>query len=185
MLCDVTSVYFLAMADLKDAISYALTWLDSADLSLKDEQFATIECLYKGKDVFAWLPTGFGKSLCFETIPFVYDWKLNRVSSNISSVALVISPLVSLMMDQVVNLRGRGVSAAIMSSGDSVGEELLAGEEELAKCSLLFCAPEALVGSKWREILSKPVISDRIVAVIIDEAHCVSRWYVLCTGTYM
>lgn len=53
---------------------------------------------------------------------------------------------------------------------------LLATEDDLKKCSILFCAPEALVGSKWREAIEKPTVSERIVAVVIDEVHCVSKW---------
>ena len=53
---------------------------------------------------------------------------------------------------------------------------MLATAEELATCSLLFCAPEVVVSSTWRETLEKPVIADRIVAVVVDEAYCVSKW---------
>ena len=93
-----------------------------------------------------------------------------------SSVVIVISPLVALMVDQIRSLRRRKVRAAIITSGGGVEKALLATEEDLAKCSHLYCAPEALVRSKWREVLEKPVISDRIVAVVVDEAHCVSQW---------
>ena len=55
-------------------------------------------------------------------------------------------------------------------------QDLLATEDNLGKCSSLFCLPEALLGSRWREAIEKPVISDRIVAVVVDEAHCVSKW---------
>jgi hypothetical protein len=58
----------------------------------------------------------------------------------------------------------------------------------MGKCSLLFGAPEALVGSKWREAVEKPVISERIVAIVVEEAHCVkmvSCTYIhACKGTY-
>ena len=51
----------------------------------------------------------------------------------------------------------------------------LAAEEELSKSKLLFCAPEALLCGRWREALEQPNISCRVVAVISDEAHCVSK----------
>ena len=47
---------------------------------------------------------------------------------------------------------------------------------DLGKYSYLFCDPEALISSRWREALERPVISDRIVALVVDEAHCVSKW---------
>ena len=164
------------------ALSYALQRLGSPGMKLKPEQEAAVSAVYKGRDVFVWLPTGFGKSLCYEVLPFVMDCKLGRVAGEsqqcrtICSVVLVISPLISLMVDQVLSLRRRGVDAAIITSGGGVSKDLLATDDNMGKYSLLFCAPEALVGSKWRETVEKPVISERIVAVVVDEAHCVSKW---------
>ena len=168
--------------DFDRALSYALQRLGTPDMKLKPEQEASISAVCKGNDVFVWLPTGFGKSVCYEVLPFIMDCKLGRVAgesgqcSAICSVVLVISPLISLMVDQVLSLRRRGVDAAIITSGGGVNKDLLATEDDIGKCSLLFCAPEALVGSKWREAVEKPVISERIVAVVVDEAHCVSKW---------
>ena len=67
--------------------------------------------------MFLWLPTGFGKSICFQVIPFLFDYKLGRIESPLPqrSVVVVVSPLVSLMVDQVTSLRLRGVNAAILS----------------------------------------------------------------------
>lgn len=168
--------------DFNCSVSYALERLGTPDMTLKPEQVAAILAVSQGKDVFVWLPTGFGKSMCYEALPFVMDCKLGRVNRELGeysaccSVVLVISPLISLMVDQVLSLRRRGVDASIITCGGGVKQELLATEHDLGKCSLLFCAPEALVGSRWREAIERPVISDRIVAVIVDEAHCVSKW---------
>jgi len=67
---------------------FALQRLDSPGMRLKPEQVASISAVYKSKDVFIWLPTGFGKSVCYETtpfltetLPFVMDCKLRRVGS--------------------------------------------------------------------------------------------------------
>ena len=65
--------------------------------------------------VFLWLPTGFGKSVCYEVLPFLFDYKLGNSAASESSIVIVVSPLVSLMVDQVTSLRSHGVSAAIMS----------------------------------------------------------------------
>jgi ATP-dependent DNA helicase RecQ len=157
------------------AISYALERVGCPSLTLKPEQRASIKAVYDGKDVFLWLPTGFGKSICYTTLPFVFDFKLGRVDGDSHSVVLVVSPLISLMVDQVANLRAAGVSASVVSSGGGVPKALVASEDDLAKCSVLFCAPEALVGSKWRDALEKSTIYDRIVAVVVDEVHCVSK----------
>ena len=139
--------------------------------------------MYNGRDVFAFLPTGFGKSICFQVLPFLFDYKLGTVDSNCRSVVIVVSPLVSLMVDQVSSLRALGVSAAIMSSsrhaGIVGGEEVLAVDRdvEAGKYSLLFCAPEAIIGTeKWKEMLVRPPLSKQVVAIAVDEAHCVSKW---------
>ena len=66
------------------ALFFALQRLDSPGMRLKPEQVASISAVCKGKDmkdVFIWLPTGFGKSVCYETTPFVIDCKLRRVDS--------------------------------------------------------------------------------------------------------
>ena len=152
-------------------ITYALERVGCPAIALKTEQRDCIKHLYEGKDVFLWLPTGFGKSLCYEVLPFVLDDKLGRHGS----VVIVISPLVSLMVDQVRSLRQRSVNAAIMSSGN-VDRELMVTEEDFSRCSLLFCAPEALDVSEWREAIPKHDFSSRVVAVVVDEAHCVSKW---------
>ena len=162
--------------ELDRCLSYALKRLGTPELQLKAEQRSAIESVYRGKDVFVWLPTGFGKSICYQTLPFVFDSKLGRVNSQCGSVVLVVSPLIALMVDQVVGLRERGVSAAVITTGGGVREELRATENDMSKCSLLYCAPEALISSRWREALENPLFSDRVVAVVVDEAHCVSKW---------
>ena len=167
--------------DFDKALKFALGCVGKVDLTLKAEQLGAIKCIYDGKDVFLWLPTGFGKSICYETLPFVFNYKHSDGGTGGGcSVVLVVSPLVSLMADQVASLRSRGVSAAIIGhSGAVTDKNLLATEKDLTagKYRLLFTAPEAIVGvEKWREIVQTPPLSERIVAVAVDEAHCVSKW---------
>jgi superfamily II DNA helicase RecQ len=86
------------------------------------------------------------------------------------------------MTDQVRSLKARQVSAAIMSSsfGEKIEQSLVAKHHDLAvpgKFSLLFAAPEALIGVQgWREIMLSPPLCDQLVAIAVDEAHCVSKW---------
>ena len=68
---------------------------------LKPEQLQDVRHIYEGRDVFLWLPT-FGKSICHEMSPFLLDCKLGKFES---SIVIVMSPLVSLMVDQVAGLR--------------------------------------------------------------------------------
>ena len=133
---------------------------------LKPEQKASIKSVYEGKDVFVWLPTRSGKSVGYEALPFVFEYKLKAVAP---CLALVFSPLISLMVDQVLSLRRRGVKAAIITSGGGVEKELLAGDDDLSSSSLLFCAPEAIIGSRWRDEIEIPAVSSRITAAVINE----------------
>ena len=169
------------LTSLTEALDYALTSIGKTGIAIKDEQRRAIVKVFEGKDTFVWLPTGFGKSLCFECLPFVFDHALGRShSSGERSVVLVISPLLSLMIEQVTSLRQRGVDAAILSGHDGVDKSLLAKDSDLGvpgKYSFVFSAPEAVVScEKWRERLTKPPLHDRMVAVVVDEAHCVSKW---------
>ena len=71
---------------------------------------------------------------------------------------------------------GLVIDRRIISSGTGFSQDIIATEGDLFTCSHLYCSPESLLRSKWREVLEKPAISKRIVAVVIDEAHCVSQW---------
>ena len=157
------------------SISYTLEKIACSSVVLKSEQETCIKRIYEGTDVFLWLPTGFGKSLCYEVLPFVFDDKLGKDNS----VVIVVSPLISLMVDQVQNLRRRSVKADIMSSGSKVDKEFVAKDEDIRDCRLLFGAPEVIDISKWRDTVAKPEFSSRVVAIVADEVHCVSKWYVL------
>ena len=92
-------------ASFDSAVAYSLATLASPHLTLKEEQLQAVMAVYEGKDVFVRLPTGFGKSLCYQVLPFVFDHKLGLIGSGSSSAVLVISPLLSLMVDQVQSLR--------------------------------------------------------------------------------
>ena len=91
----------LAMAsssfDFDRALAYALSCVKQEGLSLKDQQVEAVKLLSEGKDVFVWFPTGYGKSICYQLLPFVFDVKLGRTNAPLvdRSVVLVISPLMS------------------------------------------------------------------------------------------
>ena len=72
-------------------IAYALRRVGYPSMTLEPEQKDCVQCVYEGKDVFVWLPTEFGKTVCFEVFPFMFDMKLGRVDS----LVVVVSPLVS------------------------------------------------------------------------------------------
>ena len=163
-----------------DGVCYALSQLGKASLKLKDQQVEAISAVYDGNDVFVFLPTGFGKSICFQVLPFLFDHKLGRVGGQDRHAVIVVSPLISLMVDQVRALKKSTVEAVVISSSSRenslVDKELRATENSVCKASFIFSSPEALLCSKWRAVLDNPLVSNRVCAVVIDEAHCVSKW---------
>ena len=90
------------------SLSYGLSCLRLEGLEIKDKQLEGIQAIYNGKDVFLWLPTGYGKYLCYQCLPFLFDHKLSKVDLPPHKRS-VVSPVVSLMVDQVASLRGKGV----------------------------------------------------------------------------
>ncbi|HVY75954.1 MAG TPA: ATP-dependent DNA helicase RecQ [Puia sp.] len=121
-----------------------------------------IDSVLSGKDVLALLPTGGGKSLCYQ-VPALMK----------PGLCLVISPLIALMKDQVQQLRSRGITAFSIVSGMSRKEVIatfrLAAH---ANCKLLYVSPERLETDLFREWL--PALDIQLIAV--DEAHCISQW---------
>ena len=87
------------------------------------------------------------------------------------------------MVDQVSNLQARGVSAGILSGNMGVDKKLVVSEKDVreGRHRLLFSAPEAIVGTdKWKNMLLDSPVSKQIVAIAVDEAHCVYKWYDVC-----
>ena len=92
-------------------------------------------------------------SICYQVLPLMHDFHISQTQatneSMPSQLVMAVSPLISLMVDQVLSLRCRNVRAAILTASDSsVDPELIATKEDLSKSSLLYCVPESLVNSK-------------------------------------
>ena len=101
------------------AVEYALSQLGQGGITLRQSQKEAIKAVYEGRDASVWLPTGYGKSLCYQCLPYLLDYKLGKVNSAAVNqrVVMVVSPLVSLMVDQESKLRRNGVQAAILGGG--------------------------------------------------------------------
>ena len=130
--------------------------------SFRPGQKSVIDSILAGRDVFAVMPTGAGKSLCYQ-IPAML----------LPGITLVISPLISLMQDQVKALNEAGVSAAFINS--SLSDKAFFDTINQAKqghYKIIYVAPERLITDRFIE-LAKCV---QISMVTVDEAHCISQW---------
>lgn len=125
----------------------------------QDEAIASV---MQNRDVVAVMPTGGGKSLCYQ-VPAIA----------LGGVTLVVSPLIALMKDQVDQLRRRGISAEALFSGQERNDQLHVMQRVTSgTVRLLYVAPERLTTSTFRHFIRR--VDLRLVA--IDEAHCVSEW---------
>jgi len=125
-------------------------------------QAAIIDAVVAQKDVLALLPTGGGKSICFQVPALMQD-----------GMCLVISPLIALMQDQVSNLQEKGIEAAVIHSGmpfSAVKETLQACTSGAYK--FLYLSPERIESNLFKEYL--PALDISLIAV--DEAHCIAQW---------
>ena len=125
-------------------------------------QWEMIEALLAGRDVLGVMPTGAGKSLCYQ-IPALM----------LPGITLVVSPLISLMKDQVANLIASGIPGAYINSSLTAGQQ----REALRRASLgaykiIYVAPERLLTENFLDFACGAQIS----LLAVDEAHCVSQW---------
>jgi ATP-dependent DNA helicase RecQ len=130
--------------------------------SFRPRQEEIVNSVLSGRDTLAMMPTGGGKSICFQVPALVEE-----------GLCLVISPLIALMKDQVQNLRRKGITAFAIYSGMSRKEVISTFKlAATGNCRFLYVSPERLETALFREFL--PALNVCLIAV--DEAHCVSQW---------
>ena len=130
--------------------------------SLRPLQKEAVDAALDGRDALVVLPTGGGKSLCYQLPPLVLD-----------RLTVVVSPLIALMQDQVDGLRLNGVPAAASHSNlDAAGRRELNKLIASGELRILFVAPERL----FREDFLQWLQTQDVAAIAIDEAHCISQW---------
>jgi ATP-dependent DNA helicase RecQ len=145
-----------AVYGIEDALSrFGLT-------SFRPGQREVIEQVVAGEDCMCVMPTGGGKSLCYQ-LPSVVR----------PGLTIVVSPLIALMKDQVDSLNQRGIPATLINSSLSMNEQQLRLQDVAAgKYRLLYVAPERLRNSRFIESIRATPIQ----LLAIDEAHCISQW---------
>lgn len=130
--------------------------------SFREGQLPLIESILAGQDTLAIMPTGGGKSICYQ-IPALM----------MSGVTLVVSPLISLMHDQVTSLVASGIPAAYLNSSLTLNQYRTALQRAAAgRYKIIYVAPERLLTPAFADLCSKIPIS----MVAVDEAHCISSW---------
>ena len=184
------------MAETQSAIS-VLCRLGSAfnrcnfpSFCLKPLQVKCFECLLKGQDIIAVLPTGFGKSLLFQPLPDFLPVKADR------NIVIVVCPLNSIIEDQLKVLQKRGITADVLQLNNDEREAIdslfnyseltdESAERSLSNPSarlmngdvqIVFAHPEALLSKEGRELMNSKVFQRNVVACVVDEAHCVEIW---------
>src|SRR5262245_11397185 len=130
--------------------------------SFRPGQADIIRTILEGRDVLAVMPTGSGKSLCYQLPALLRD-----------GLTVVVSPLIALMRNQVAQLRGYGVAAASLNSGNHYSEN----DDALAAMArgtlrIVYVAPERLAMPQMIALLKRA----KVALLAVDEAHCISHW---------
>jgi len=121
-----------------------------------------VAAILDGRDVLAVMPTGSGKSLCYQLPALIRD-----------GLTVVVSPLIALMRNQVAQLRGYGVAAAALNSANDPSENrAILASVARGELRLLYVAPERLVKAETIELLKRA----KVALLAVDEAHCISQW---------
>ena len=140
--------------------------------SLKHQQREAIREFASGRDVFVALPTGFGKSYCFALLPTVFD---HLRAGKDPSIVVCVSPLTALMMEQRDKLCTRGLLAEFV--GELQQDISAMKGVESGRYQVVYISPEALLlNPQWREMLLSNTYRENLVAFVIDENHCITKW---------
>ncbi|GMF05388.1 unnamed protein product [Ambrosiozyma monospora] len=139
--------------------------------SFRSNQLEAINAVLSGEDVFVLMPTGGGKSLCYQ-LPALVESGITH------GTTIVISPLISLMQDQVEHLLAKGIKAAMLNSKAGMSERknifnLFIG----GFLKLIYISPEMISASNAaKSAIGKLYRDKRLARIVVDEAHCVSSW---------
>ena len=130
--------------------------------SFRERQEEIITSILDGKDVVTIMPTGGGKSICYQVPALILD-----------GLTIVISPLISLMKDQVDNIKNMGIKSAYINSTLSENEiKSILNDVIKNEVKILYVAPERLESTEFLNLITRVKISQ----IAVDEAHCISQW---------
>ena len=194
-------------------LEFAVLNSENQNTILKAKQVICLENIYLVKDVMCVLPTGYGKSLIFHLLPMLLfakfklrgdlllSWRSRGISTAIvDSIVIVVSPLNSLMSDQVYRLSMSGIRSSIINVKEARRDQMAYDSDEnvdfesndeidFSLCEekklrdghyqIVFAHPETLISSKYgRNLLLSETYQENVLAIVIDEAHCIVEWLV-------
>jgi hypothetical protein len=183
------------------------------NIILKAKQVICLENVYLENDVMCVLPTGYGKSLIFHLLPMLLfakyklrgdlllSWRSRGISTAaVESIIIVVSPLNSLMSDQVYRLSMSGIRSAIINVKEAIRDRMIYESDknvdfesnveiDFSLCKerklhdghyhIVFAHPETLISSKYgRNLLLSEKYQENVLGIVIDEAHCIVEWLV-------
>lgn len=171
-------------------IQFALESQNMKRLFLKPQQIQCLDHLLNGTDVLAALPTGYGKSLIFQLLPNLFPTK----KSDSNNIVIVVCPLNSIIEDQIHALESRNLNVGVLSCSDhDIAIPKLFTEKggclddkkksnqiqpriKNGHVEILFSHPESLLSEEGRKLLKSGIYLENVVAIVIDEAHCIDLW---------
>ncbi|XP_033731720.1 ATP-dependent DNA helicase Q1-like [Pecten maximus] len=186
------------MADFSTCLEFAKAKL-KLDYDLKDKQIDTLRNVFIGSDCVSVLPTGYGKSVIFQLLPFLLQRKRQLQTP---AIVIVVTPLSSIMEDQVYSLRDKGIKACFLNidgkhastyTDDKVSDDdddddddscdiklpksVSMNDIKRGNYNLIYAHPETLINSKTcSSILRSSVYQANVGAVVIDEVHMITEW---------
>ena len=137
-------------------------------INFREGQEEIIRFILEGNDALVFMPTGSGKSLCYQ-LPAVYT----------QGISLVVSPLIALIQNQIDYLQKLNIVANSFNSTQNAGTKKLILndlESNTPKTKLLYVTPELLQTDSFRHLLEKLYKKNQFARLIVDEAHCISEW---------
>ena len=165
---------------IKAAVDKSFNTLKTSFTAMKDKQEQAVISVLGGSDAFVRLPTGYGKTLIMAVLPGAFD----VLCGSKGSIVLCVCPLISLMMDLRRRLCRMGLSADYLGSTQEDPMVIVAATAGKLQCVL--ATPETLLNNQVvRSMLMSKIYNDNLVAIIVDEAHCISKWSVMTCRTIL
>ena len=155
------------MADLNAVFGHVCKMFGMRELNAYQRE-AIVQFVQKKTDVFINLPTGYGKSLIYQALPFVYDSILEAAGH----IVVMVLPLINLMKDQVDKLANLGILAASLCE---ITEKNAKGIVE-GRFSIIYGSVEAWLKNEcWRKVLSSEIYRSKLCAIAVDEVHVIKQ----------